>query len=65
MVRFKNRYFVVELVFPDGAQVLQTDLHGGGIAGAIRESVDLNFGDWGAATAMMSLSGVDWLLLDA
>ena len=57
MVRFKNRYLLIEILYPDGPHTVHADLHAGSLASAIRDSVELNFGDWGAATAMMSLSG--------
>ncbi|KAI9002123.1 hypothetical protein DFJ74DRAFT_613636 [Hyaloraphidium curvatum] len=55
MVRFKNRYLVIEVVFPDGPHTL-LDVHAGTVANVIRDSLEMNFGEWGAATAAMSLS---------
>jgi hypothetical protein len=59
MVRFKNRYLLVETVWRDGAKnasfVSQRQL-----AECIKESVQTNFGDFGAAAMLQSLQGT-WL----
>ncbi|KAI8848877.1 hypothetical protein BC829DRAFT_393242 [Chytridium lagenaria] len=45
MVRFKNRYLLFEVTYANG--LIHETLHAGNFANAIRDSVELNFGDIG------------------
>ncbi|KAJ3202546.1 hypothetical protein HDU67_000434 [Dinochytrium kinnereticum] len=45
MVRFKNRYLLFEVTFADG--LIRESLHGGSLASVIKDSLELNFGDFG------------------
>lgn len=58
MVRFKNRYLVCEVLWEDGKYdpgVKNKDFYE-----AIRESIGVNFGDWGTGMLMNSLSVKYW-----
>jgi hypothetical protein len=56
MVRFKNRYLLVELVWRDGAKNASFVSHRQ-LGECIKESVQTNFGDFGAASILASLQG--------
>ena len=56
MVRFKNRYLLVETVWRDGAQHA-AKLSSRALAESIKSSVQANFGDMGSASVMQSLQG--------
>lgn len=53
MVRFKNRYVLVELIWKD--ERLDESLTEGAILAVLRESMATNFGDHGAGIASASL----------
>jgi ribonuclease P/MRP protein subunit POP5 len=57
-MRFKNRYILVEMMWEDGKVdegVTAVDLFK-----ALKESVALNFGDWGAGTQQTALTCKYW-----
>ena len=56
MVRFKNRYLLVETVWRDGTQHV-AKLSSRALAESIKSSVQANFGDMGSASVMQSLQG--------
>ncbi|MEW5310990.1 MAG: hypothetical protein WDW38_002740 [Sanguina aurantia] len=53
MVRFKNRYLLLELLWKD--QRVDTSLGEAALQQLIRDSIQLNFGDYGAACAQASV----------
>ena len=53
MVRFKNRYLLFELIWKDGKVDLAVSE--ANLLGAIRDSVQTNFGDFGLGTSLASL----------
>jgi len=53
MVRFKNRYFLCEIIWEDGSR--DTSLTTGDVYTAIRDVVSLNFGDYGMGSVLTSL----------
>jgi ribonuclease P/MRP protein subunit POP5 len=60
MVRFKNRYLVIHVKWEDGKYdpaVKNKDVYD-----SIRESIAINFGDWGTGLLMNSLSGNIYLV---
>jgi hypothetical protein len=54
MVRFKNRYFLVEFQWEDK----HTEISAYHILTSIKDSVSLNFGDFGYAALLFSLQGM-------
>ncbi|KAJ3170681.1 hypothetical protein HDU88_008583 [Geranomyces variabilis] len=64
MVRFKNRFLLFRLHYSDDpptgpassryAAVIDPVIHGGNISSAVKESILLNFGDYGAGIAATS-----------
>ena len=54
MVRFKNRYLLIEITWED-SKILES-LTQRIVASAVKESIDTNFGDYGAAIIAGSLS---------
>ncbi|KAL7270906.1 RNA-binding protein pop5 [Rhizina undulata] len=59
MVRFKSRYLLFNVLYPDAAPAMlsskldfatpsEASLNAGDISRLVRESIALNFGDWGA-----------------
>ncbi|KAJ3084141.1 hypothetical protein HK102_000754, partial [Quaeritorhiza haematococci] len=54
-MRFKNRYLLFEILWEDGA-ILES-LNSGSITGVLRNSIESNFGDYGAAVVASSLAG--------
>ncbi|KAI9204495.1 Rpp14/Pop5 family-domain-containing protein [Polychytrium aggregatum] len=53
-MRIKNRYLLFEIDFKD--QLIVENMHGGIIAQAFKDSVEQNFGDYGAGSVLSSLS---------
>ncbi|KAK9809091.1 hypothetical protein WJX72_009257 [[Myrmecia] bisecta] len=53
MVRFKNRYFLLEVVWKEGK--VDESLDEVGVLKELRDSIQENFGDFGAAQAMASV----------
>ena len=49
MVRFKNRYILLEVHWSDG--LVDAELPPGAVANAVRDSINSTFGDFGAAAA--------------
>jgi ribonuclease P/MRP protein subunit POP5 len=54
MVRFKNRYLLVEMVWKDGR--MDTSLNEAALLPVLRDSMAVNFGDHGLGMALASLS---------
>ena len=57
MVRFKNRYMLLELLWKDGKTELR--LSEVTLLGIIRDSVQTNFGDYGLGIALAALQ-IKW-----
>lgn len=53
MVRFKNRYLLLELIWKDAR--IDLSLPEAALLGAFRDSMQSNFGDYGLGTALASL----------
>ena len=58
MVRFKNRYLVIEILWED--KKYDPGVKNKEIYDAIRESIASNFGDWGTGVLLNSLSVKYW-----
>ena len=53
MVRYKNRYLLLELIWKDGK--IDLGVSEGSLLGIIRESMQTNFGDYGLGSALASM----------
>ena len=54
-MRFKNRYFLCELIWEDGK--IDESLNGYDIFRAARDSLQLNYGDFSVGSLSVSLNG--------
>jgi RNase P/RNase MRP subunit POP5 len=55
MVRFKNRYFLVELIFEDG--LTDESFNSQQLVRAIKDAMQLFHGDYGLGCVLSSLTG--------
>jgi RNase P/RNase MRP subunit POP5 len=55
MVRFKNRYLVVEIIWETPVQQRKLHLTKDQILAYIKESIGMNFGEFGIATVISTL----------
>ena len=60
MVRFKNRYFLFEIIFGSSAEgsYIPRDLNSTSIQQALRQYLELYYGDFGVASLAHSLTGI-------
>lgn len=61
MVRFKNRYFLFEIVW-EGGERPPVELHESVVLNAVRESIRTNFGDYGNGVVGGMVQGAQLLL---
>lgn len=59
MVVFKNRYMVLEMVVGHGLRLADVKITQNDVASAIQESLLVNFGEYGLASSLPSLQGID------
>lgn len=58
MVRFKNRYLVIEMIWERSRQERNFRLTREQLLSTIKESISLNFGDFGLAAVNPTLQGL-------